>query len=461
MNTYTYKCPGCGAALEFDPKAQLMICNHCGQMYLPSDVSVSDDTSEGQMASNEQGQGAQGYAAEEQTGAYGYNEQGQGAQGYAAEEQTGAYGYNEQGQGTQGYAAEEQTDTYGEYNADYIDVNVYNCGSCGAQIMTNDVEVTKTCLYCGQPTIMFDRVSRERKPDKVIPFMLTKEQALAKAKAKFSTAKFLADGIENVTATSVYGIYMPYFGYDVDMKLSLEVGYTYDKKKIRKNADVGRRHIVLLDASERFNDYVSMQLNPYPIQSATAFDPVYLTGFYADRNDVLAQSREEDAKDYLREILIDEAIDSMPGAPEKEIRELYKDLYEKTGSLRVDIEYELAKLMSCEYYFCPVYFITFNVAGKHIILLVNGATGKVVGTIPVDENKLQAQRKTDRIIFAAIFGVIGALVFGFMPIWWAAMLFAIIVGSFVVSGASAKKKYNEMYTKTNSEAMFDLSRNRE
>ena len=102
--------------------------------------------------------------------------------------------------------------------------------------------------------------------------------------------------------------------------------------------------------------------------------------------------------------------------------------------------------------------ITFKIADELIILLVNGCTGKVVGTIPVDENKIARKQTKDSILFGIIFALLGALLFAYLPIWWSGMLFVIIAGSMIMTGSKAKKKYDNLAFSINSESMFDLTK---
>ena len=438
MDTYTYKCPGCGASLEFDPKAGLLVCNNCGQLYRADELPGAEEIASSQPSYAEQ----QSYTSQPS-----YTEQ----QSYTSQP---LYAEQQSYTSQPAYSAPvEQAST-----DDYMDINVYHCSSCGSEIMTNDVEASKLCSYCGQPTIMFDRVSRERKPKKIIPFVLNKEQALARAKAKYSGARYLMDGLDSISVESVNAIYMPYYAYESKMSISTSITMTNNEsKKVTYTPQASKEHTVMLDASKRFNDYASKQLNPFPASNMVDFHPAYLSGFYADCNDVSADDRTEDAKEYLREILLENAILKTP-APPREMREVYADLYRNTGTFRAEIISEEYKLLDRSYLFVPVFFITFKIADELIILLVNGCTGKVVGTIPVDENKIARKQTKDSILFGIIFALLGALLFAYLPIWWSGMLFVIIAGSMIMTGSKAKKKYDNLAFSINSESMFDLTK---
>ena len=61
--------------------------------------------------------------------------------------------------------------------ASSFDCYVYLCPSCGAEIMTTDKnDAIGFCQYCGEASLIFDKIRQEWKPDTIIPFQITKEQ---------------------------------------------------------------------------------------------------------------------------------------------------------------------------------------------------------------------------------------------------------------------------------------------
>ena len=92
---------------------------------------------------------------------------------------------------------------------DTIECNVYTCRSCGAEMNVNDNECSTFCAYCGQPTVVFDRVARMKKPQFIIPFSVTKEQAVLFLRQKVSSATYVPDEVKNFSIDKVVGIYIP------------------------------------------------------------------------------------------------------------------------------------------------------------------------------------------------------------------------------------------------------------
>lgn len=417
MEALTYKCPGCGAGLTFDIKTKLLVCDNCCEMYSPAALGMPEETNEEQVL-------------------------------------------NQPNELAQDKSVAANTDYEVSNQDEYMDINLYHCSSCGAEIMTSDVEISTFCSYCGQATIMFDRVSKEKKPEKIIPFVLTKEQALRKAKAKFNGAKYLTDSINDITVESVYGIYMPYWAYDAQMDMMAEINKKQNNVASTTEYKNNISQTVLLDASKRFSDYASERLNPFSMRDAEDFDIAYLSGFYADRSDVNAEDRTADVKEHMEKVLTDMIYDGYSGIP-REMRETYKSLYEKAGVFKVDVLQENFHISDKKYVLCPVYFITFKIGYELVILLVNGCNGKVVGSIPIDQRKFEKQQKQDTVICGIIFCILSALFFRYMPALWSAGVYFMLAFFLVMSGKKAKKKYERMYYETNTNDMFNLSQDRE
>jgi len=58
-----------------------------------------------------------------------------------------------------------------------IDVDEYTCQSCGAKIVTDENTTATFCVYCGNTSIIKNRLTGMLKPKSVIPFKTTKAQA--------------------------------------------------------------------------------------------------------------------------------------------------------------------------------------------------------------------------------------------------------------------------------------------
>ena len=141
----SYQCPNCGAPLQFKPKDKTVTCDYC-------DTKFDVQTLEAIYAQKE-ARAAEADAARKvrwKTEAAG--------QDWSDDE-----------------AAHLQT---------------YTCSSCGAEIVCDENTMATECCYCGNPTLIPSRFSGMLKPDYVIPFKKTKDEAVAALK-KFYQGRWL------------------------------------------------------------------------------------------------------------------------------------------------------------------------------------------------------------------------------------------------------------------------------
>ncbi len=70
----------------------------------------------------------------------------------------------------------------------------YTCPSCGAELICDETTAATSCPYCGNTTIVPGQLSGARKPDYIIPFKLSKEDAVAALKNHYKKKAPSAEG---------------------------------------------------------------------------------------------------------------------------------------------------------------------------------------------------------------------------------------------------------------------------
>ncbi len=272
-----------------------------------------------------------------------------------------------------------------------MDGDVYTCTSCGAELFVNAVEASTFCAYCGQPTIVYSRSSKEKMPDYILPFRITKEQAVEKIREKLRKGFFVPKEIKEFEIERVRGIYIPYFIYDI---------YYYDKQRlsgtVRTRVQNEKRyfireadctfHRVTCDATMRLNSESSQRLEPFDFQFLRNFEPGYLSGFYADRRDV--------DEDEMRNIALTRCMKLF----NSEILKTIDATSIKMESM--DPKYKIKKKI---YAFLPAWFLTFRYQNQPYTILINGQSGKLVGGVPFQKSKV--------IILFIVIAIIASLVF--------------------------------------------------
>jgi len=263
---------------------------------------------------------------------------------------------------------------------DTMECNVLTCTSCGSELMINGVETATFCAYCGQPTIVFSRVSKMLKPKKIIPFSVTKQQAVNAIRNRFQKGSFIPEEIKNFEVERVTGIYIPYWLYDITY---------YDNQVLRgKSGKHYHNYIrearssfknVTVDASSNFCNESSQRLEPYNMQGALEFEEGYLSGFYADRYDQNSDQLRRLAVGRCRDLFNEEVIKSVSAT-----------------NVTIQKSDPQSEVNGQVYAMLPAWFMTLRYENRPYTMLVNGQTGKVVGAVPIKKNKV-------RMVFVGLF----------------------------------------------------------
>ena len=117
-------CKNCSHALIFDPNTQRLVCDSCGSSFKPEEV---------QSESKE---------------------------------------YREN------VEAESLNDVYGTKDESLMDCYVYTCSECGGEVIINGTEASTTCIYCGNPTVVFSRIAKQKCPEFVLPNSFTRRSTM-------------------------------------------------------------------------------------------------------------------------------------------------------------------------------------------------------------------------------------------------------------------------------------------
>lgn len=256
-----------------------------------------------------------------------------------------------------------------------MECSIYACTSCGAELSVNNVEAATFCAYCGQPTIVFSRVSQELKPKWIIPFKVSKEEAIAKIRARFGKGLFIPRDVKNFEVERVTGIYVPYWLLDT---------YYYDQQVIKGRVKMGKRSYtkyfrreadceftkLTLDASSNLNDESSQRLEPFDMRELKPFEVAYMSGYYGDCFDRSSKDLEGVAKQRCQDLFDIQMLATV-----------------KARDLKIEIRDPKFEVRNATYALFPAWFMTFRYQDKPYTMLINGQTGKLVGAVPFDKKK--------------------------------------------------------------------------
>ena len=261
----------------------------------------------------------------------------------------------------------------------------YNCPDCGAQIITDSNTAATFCVYCGNTSIIKDRLSFEFKPKYIIPFKMEKSKAIDAFKGLRRGRPLVPrDFISESNIEKIQGVYIPFWLYDVNVSGTVNIkatkvsswsrGDTHytktDYYNVVRGGDMSFSRVPV-DGSTRFNNDMMNSIEPFDYSKLIDYNHAYLSGFLAERYDVSRDDAFGDCKIRTLNSTRDEMLSSVVGYSSKSV----------TSS---DLS---ASMSSCDYVLLPVWMVNVKYNGEYYLFAMNGESGKFIGNIPLDKKK--------------------------------------------------------------------------
>lgn len=262
----------------------------------------------------------------------------------------------------------------------------YHCNSCGAVIMTEAETAATVCSFCGAAVVLGDRLAGKLAPGKVIPFAISKEEAVKAFKKWCKNGLLTPSGFMTADRIkSMAGMYVPFWLYELHNRIEVRGHAT--KVRVYTSGDyqyTETQHFevyrkirlnylqVPIDASEKMNDQLMDRLEPFPYNQVKAFKTPYLAGFIAEKYSYDEEQLFPRAKEKIRSY-IDAYIQSTMGGY---VAVNYQDKQIDT------------KLQHADYALLPVWVVHYDYNRLEHTFAMNGQTGKVVGKPPLSKLKI-------------------------------------------------------------------------
>lgn len=328
-NVMEYQCPCCTAGLKFGGDSQLLTCEYCGTTFELDAVRA-------------------------------FNEK-------QCKDETGEFVW------------EERENTWSEEEQNSI--RGFVCPSCAGEILADANTAATFCPYCGSPSIMPARLSGGLKPDGVIPFKTTKEDA-RKAFLRLCKGKPLLPGFftKEHRLEKITGMYVPFWLYNCSGSFTgsykatrvhcwSDAHYNYTRTEhflLERAADAEFLGIPM-DASSKMDDVFMESIEPYDYSALQPFDMAYLTGYLADKYDVPFENGQERVSQRVNNTMESRVRDSIIG---------YGTAIPTGKDLKISHS-------EAQYVLLPVWMLNTVYKGKTYTFAMNGQTGKMTGSLPV------------------------------------------------------------------------------
>lgn len=334
-----YKCPACSGSMRYNGAAGKLKCDYCDSEFEVAEIEAL------------------------------YKEKEQRAQEAMAEENSSAW----------------EVDTTADWGKDTANMKAYKCSACGAEMICDNNTAATCCPYCGSQTVIPGQFAGSLKPEYVIPFVKSKDDAIDALKKHYQGKKLLPKFFkEGNHIEEVQGVYVPFWLFDGQAKGEMRFHSKKEEKKKTATEEIITTHHydvvragslnfekVPVDASSRMPDKHMDSIEPYDYKELKPFSTAYMPGYLADKYDVSADECGSRMEERCKNTLAKELTDTVEG-------------YD------VNIETErnlIVKRRDVHYALLPVWLLSTKYENTNYLFAMNGQSGKLVGDLPVDKGK--------------------------------------------------------------------------
>ena len=341
-----YQCPACTGPLHFAGESGMLECDYCLSRYTAEEIEKL----------------------------------------YAEKNENAEENFEKAQQNTHREATHWDTsETNSQWGEDGKKMKAYICPSCAAEIICDETTAATSCPYCNNPTVVPGQFGGDLKPDCIIPFKLTHDDAVKALSNYYKGKKLLpAEFTANNKISEIKGIYVPFWLFDcvadADIVFEGVTATTVRQGNYRvtttSHYDIFRSGTVPftnipVDASEKMPDTHMDAIEPFDFSQIKPFSLSYLPGYFAER---YGQKPEE----VFRR--------AETRAENTTVETLRSDIVGFGGCSVKNKSINLTQ-GKAKYALLPVYMLTTKYNGQDYLFAMNGQTGKFIGNLPVSMKK--------------------------------------------------------------------------
>lgn len=292
----------------------------------------------------------------------------------------------------------------GKIDREFDHAVTLKCGACGAEVVVStDTSTQARCHWCRQNLSINQQIPNGAVPDAVLPFKLTKDEAIESIRKFAGDRRFFArkQFKEEFVPENVMGVYLPYMVIDGNLYGEVhgkgeiqtrtwteEEGRGDNKRTVRYYAadiySVSRRLDYTVDdlqvegasskishKDRRNTNNIINSILPFDTKNAVEFNSNYLNGFTSEKRDLDV----EDLKPHVTDQFLSIARSEVSGTLRKFDRGVR---WEQEG---VDVKGSRWVSM-----YLPVWLYSYYEQDKDVLhyIAVNARTGETMGSVPIN-----------------------------------------------------------------------------
>lgn len=265
----------------------------------------------------------------------------------------------------------------------------YQCPNCHAKTVMHGYETAVNCAFCGATNIVKVEDLPGLKPDAMLPFAVTREQAADNARKWIKKKAFAPSKLKKLfTVENMHGLYTPAFTFDsqtlsqYDGKFGEHYTVTVGSGKNRRTEVRTRWYHVngycpldfddlLVEASPTFDQKQVNKIGGFDTKNTVTYSAEYIAGFASERHNISVSEAYSTAKQSMAEAI-----------RAKIIAKYNPDVI---AYLNINTKYTNS---TYRYLLLPIWNCAYKYKQKLFNFLVNGRTGQAGGKAPVSVFKV-------------------------------------------------------------------------
>ncbi len=337
----TYQCPNCGGNMVFEPETQSLHCSYCDHRI---DLNGEHSNVENDLE--------------------------------------------------QGLSTDEQWDD---------EAIVFHCENCGANNIRQKKDLTSVCPFCGSTSVIETDELPGIKPQRIIPFKITKEHAFESFKKRVKKSFFVPkDFKKNFKIDRINGVYLPAWTFDTNVFVSYDgrLGKYYTvtvgsgknrhtETRIRWFHIRGTKQYFFDDlfvlSGRKLSDKQIRPILPFDTNNSLVYQQQYVSGFSAEHYDV-------GLKDGWNKARVN---------AESQMKTMIANSYNHNVVDYINIRPVYSNI-KYKYVLVPTWISNYRYHNKNYYFLVNGENGRLYSKTPVSVLKVCLTVGIIILIFAVI-----------------------------------------------------------
>lgn len=263
------------------------------------------------------------------------------------------------------------------------------CQSCQAISVFDPERVGQRCDFCGSAALVpYDEIKEAFSPESLLPKQISETDVRENIRKWYGSRWFAPNKLKRAALTdTVKGLYIPYWTFDAQVHAdwTAESGYYYYETEHYTDAQGKRQsrrvrktrwqwssgqldHFFddeMVPASRGVQPDLLRKIEPFPTKELTPYNAGYLSGWVVERYQIDLVSAAQHAREVMEGKTASLCAQQVPG-------DTHRNLSVRTHYTRQTFKHILV----------PVWLLTYQFRTRTFQVLINGYTGEIAGRYP-------------------------------------------------------------------------------